>query len=290
MIEYHADDYGMFPASSRRIIDCIENGCINGISLMPNGACFSECMGILQKECTRSVRLSIHLNLITERPLCDPGKIPDLVNEEGLFSVTYGKILAASLVPSTRRRYKEQIKAELGKQIDTCLPYLREQGSVRLDSHRHIHMVPVVFEAIQELTDEKALNVSYIRIVHERSAYYRNIGQFECLRPVNVIKAMLLNYLGFIDRIRCPRLYAKGTADFASILFSGCMTKKNVRMILENTSKCRSGSREDLELMLHPGAVFEAKDLERINDAEDRKYLADPMRIKEAEACRASAD
>ncbi|MCR4850761.1 MAG: ChbG/HpnK family deacetylase [Lachnospiraceae bacterium] len=290
MIEYHADDYGMFPAASRRITDCIENGCINGISLMPNGQCFSQCMEILKKECTKPVRLSVHLNLITEKPLCDPGMIPDLVDDNGFFAVTYGKILAASLIPSKRRRYKEQIKTELGKQIDVCLPYMEEQKSVRLDSHRHIHMVPVVFESLQELVDEKDLNVSYIRIIRERFSFYRKIGRFECFRPVNIIKAVLLDYLGMIDRHRCPRLYKKGNANFASILFSGCMTEKNIGLILENITSASGDLLEDTELMLHPGAVLEEDDLALIHDIEDRKYLSDPMRIKEAEACFASAD
>ena len=286
MIEYHADDYGMFPAASRRIIDCIENGRINGISLMPNGQCFSQCMDIFEKECTKPVRLSVHLNLITEKPLSDPGTIPDLVDENGHFSVSYGKILIASLIPSKRKKYKEQIKTELGRQIEACLPYMEKQGNVRLDSHRHIHMVPVVFEALQEIIEEKNLDISYIRIIHERFAFYKKLGQFECFRPVNVIKAVLLNYLGFIDKIRYPKLYAKGNAEFASILFSGCMTKKNLGNILKNISSDHSFPHEDIELMFHPGAVLEKEDLAQIADVEDRHYLSDKMREKEATALR----
>ena len=36
--------------------------------------------------------------------------------------------------------------------------------------------------------------------------------------------------------------------------------------------------------MFHPGAVLEEEDLERINDAEDRAYMSDGLRDKEAEA------
>ena len=286
MIEYHADDYGMFPASSLRIIDCIENGCINGISLMPNGACFRECMEIFQDNCSKPVRLSIHLNLVTEKPLSDPLSIPYLVDENGYFNVTYGKLLTLSLFPSRRKKIKHQIKAELSEQIDACIPYLKEQGSLRLDSHRHIHMVPVVFESLQEIIDEKDLNISYIRIIHEKASFYRNLCQFEYFRPINVIKAVLLNFLGAIDRIRYPRLYSKCTSDFASILFSGCMTEKNLGNILANISAYKKEPGKDTEIMLHPGAVLEKEDLKMINDAEDRRYLSDPMRQKEASACK----
>ena len=44
MIEYHADDYGLFPAQSRHIADCYYNGALNGISIMPNSPYLKECM------------------------------------------------------------------------------------------------------------------------------------------------------------------------------------------------------------------------------------------------------
>lgn len=284
MIEFHADDYGMFPEAARRIIACIDGGCINGISLMPNAPCFEECMEILKNECHTKVRLSVHLNLMTERPLCDKSRIPDLTDEEGYFCLTYGKLLLSSLFPKKRANYKKQIKEELALQIERCLPYLNDSEGIRLDSHRHFHMVPVVFDAIAELAAEKDYNLSYIRIIRERAALYHHLFKFESFRPVNVIKAVLLNYLGFIDRRRHRRLYDLGTADFGSILFSGCMTESNLSLLVHNHTKNAGHFREDLELMFHPGAVLEKEDLMRIHDAEDAAYMADPMRLKEQEA------
>ncbi len=284
MIEFHADDYGMFPQAARRIITCIHDGCINGISLMPNGPCFDECMEILKNECDKKVRLSIHLNLMTERPLSDSAKIPDLVDADGYFCLTYGKLLLSSLLPKKRARIKKQIKEELTLQIEKCLPYLTDQDGLRLDSHRHFHMVPVVFDAIAEVIKEHHYSLNYIRIIREKPCLYHHIFRFERFRPVNVVKALLLNYLGSIDKRKQKDLYAKGTADFASILFSGCMTQKNLSLLCKNHTKYRKKFREDLELMFHPGAVMEKEDLDRIHDAEDALYMADPMRLAEKEA------
>ncbi len=284
MIEFHADDYGMFPAAARRIITCINDGCINGISLMPNGHCFEECMEILKKECKKPVRMSVHLNLMTEKPLSPVNLIPDLVDKEGYFCLTYGKLLWNSLFPGRRKRYKEEIKAELKQQIEKCLPYFPVGQGLRLDSHRHFHMIPVVFEAIAELVAENNYDLSYIRIIRERSAYYRHIGRFDHFRSVNVIKVWLLNYLGRIDRRKQRSLYELGSADFASILFSGCMTENNLSLIFENMKKCKNGGREEKELMFHPGAVLEEEDLMRIHDTEDAQYMADPLRSAEHKA------
>ena len=96
MIEFHADDYGMFPKAAERILECIENGSINGISIMPNGPCLEACMDLLQKKCTKPVKIAIHLNLMTQRPLSEPERIPDLVRADGSFCVLFclcGRIL-----------------------------------------------------------------------------------------------------------------------------------------------------------------------------------------------------
>ena len=44
MIEYHADDYGMFKTQSKHIMDCYHEGALNGISIMPNSPYLDECM------------------------------------------------------------------------------------------------------------------------------------------------------------------------------------------------------------------------------------------------------
>ena len=284
MIEFHADDYGMFPAAARRIIRCINEGRLNGISLMPNGLYLDDCMKLLEQECTKEVRLAIHFNIMTERPVGDPADIPDLTDENGCFNVTYGKLIKAELTPWIRAKYKQQVKHELGLQLDRCMPFFEGQGSIRIDSHRHFHMVPFVFDAIAELIEERGLEVSYIRIIHEQLKFYRGIARFEYFKPVNVIKAMLLNAFSAIDRRRHRELCDRVQADFASILFSGHMTCRNVKLILKNIENNPSDFRESIELMFHPGAVLEKEDLERINDAEDRAYMSDGMRDKEAEA------
>ena len=285
-IEYHVDDYGMFRESSLRIIDCINNGKVNAISLMANSPNLEECMGLLKTECKKDVLLSMHLNIMTERPLCIPEEIPDLTDAEGFFNVTYGKLIKALVFPSLRKRYRTQIKTELSAQIERLLPYFREQGSVRIDSHRHFHMVPLVFGVISEIAKERALDISYIRIINDKPALYRGIGRFEHFKPLNIIKLILLKSFSFIDSLLYPDLYKKGDLDFGCILFSGCMTKKNLGIVLKNAEKNPSVFKRGLELMFHPGAVLEEEDLNAIHDPEDREYMQEGLRSLEAEALK----
>ncbi len=284
MIEYHADDFGASAGAATRIIDCISRGKLNGISLMPNAPAFGECMEVFNKECKKKVRLSVHLNIMTERPLSDPGEIPDLVDDSGFFNVTYLKLIKASLIPELRKRYASEIKTELSKQIDACLPFIPPEEGLRLDSHRHFHMVPLVFGVINEIVREKGLKLSYIRIIRERLYMYRGLAGFECFKSLNLIKVFLLNFFSFIDSIRFPGLYGKGNADFASILFSGNLTKRNLNLILRNYRDRGASAERDLELMFHPGFISDERELMMITDGEDRAYMSDPLRIKEWEA------
>ena len=46
MTEFHADDYGLFPAQSRRILECCTGGALNGTSLLPNSPWLEDCLAM----------------------------------------------------------------------------------------------------------------------------------------------------------------------------------------------------------------------------------------------------
>ena len=284
MIEYHADDFGASEGAARRMIDCINRGKLNGISLMPNAPAFNKCMEIFKAECKKKVRLSVHLNIMTERPLSDPADIPDLVDDSGFFNMSYMKLIKACLIPSLGKRLRKEIKAELSKQINACLPYIPEEEGLRLDSHRHFHMVPLVFSVIDEIVREEGLNLSYIRIIREKPYLYRGLAGFQHFRAVNIVKVILLDLFSVIDSIGWRELWNRGNGVFGSILFSGCMTKRNVKLILKNIERNPASQGKDIELMFHPGAVTDPEELQMIHDPEDRAYMSDPLRFKEGEA------
>ncbi len=282
MIEIHADDYGMFVDESRSIIECINEGCVNGISIMPNSEHFDESMKMLQVECDKNCMISVHLDLITGKAML---RSRFLADEEGYFKNSYGKLMLISLIPFIRSRYKADIKAELSEQINKCIPYMNEKGKIRIDSHRHFHMIPMVFAVIMDIVDSKGLELEYIRMSTDSYRLYDNLFSYETFRPINVIKSILLsifkciNELRFRDRIRGK--YKK----FASILFSGCMTKSNMIRILDRISICNY-QLQDYEIMVHPGGVVNDVDLFEIHNQEDREFLQSKLRMVEYTAVK----
>ena len=145
MIEYHADDFGLFPAQSRRIVECCKHGVVNGISVMPNSPYLDECMKLVEPLRER-LEISVHLNLMEGKSCCLPEQIPLLADEKGIFKVSFLKLLFISFLP-VHRQYQEQISKEIHAQIQAVLPYLKGKP-LRLDSHSHYHMIPVVFDAL----------------------------------------------------------------------------------------------------------------------------------------------
>ena len=286
MIEFHADDYGLFPAASRRIIECANDGYLSGISIMPNSPRLDECMDILKKECKKELKLTIHLNLVEGKPLSPAEEVSDLINEEGNFDISFEEILLANIIPGTKNDLQKQIKAEFKRQIDNCLKYFPEGKGIRLDSHRHYHCIPMIFDCIDELIKEEGYDVTSVRITREKPEFYNGILKFEYLKPINVVKAILLNTLCFVDKIRHKDLYSLYNSDFSGVMFSGHMTYKNLVKILKNISSKRDAFKENIELLFHPGAVLEEEDVDLITDSSDAGFMTSGMRLKEGEAVK----
>ena len=286
MIEFHADDYGLFPAASRRIIECINDGYISAVSIMPNSKHLAECMDILKKECKKEVRLTVHLNLVEGSPLSPVEEVPDLVDADGNFDVSFMELMLNCVLPGPKKSLKEQIKKEFKLQIDNCLKYFPDGKGIRLDSHRHYHAIPIVFDALDELIREEGYDVISVRIPQERPEFYRHILRFEYLKPINVVKTILLYMLCRIDGLRHRGLYDSYASDFSGVMFSGHMTYKNLVRILGNISANRGAFKDNIELLFHPGAVLEEEDAEQITDMSDVGFMTDTMRLREGEAVK----
>ena len=69
MTEFHADDYGLFPEQSRRILYCHQNGVLNGTSVMPNSPWRDRCLDMLPE---KGIALSVHLNLMEGQCMAPP--------------------------------------------------------------------------------------------------------------------------------------------------------------------------------------------------------------------------
>lgn len=280
-IEYHADDFGLFSAQSQRILDCHIGGKLNGVSVMPNSEALDASMALLRPY-RKEVSVSVHLNLIEGRSLCDHRDVPLLTDTAGIFHVSFGKILLHSVLPD-RNAYKMQIKQEFRAQIQALSPYLDKDVPLRLDGHAHYHMLPVAFDALMEIIQEDQLNVGYIRIPREHpTLYLRHWRKLRKVPAINLVKVFILNLLAW----RNHRKYQKYLDQleqrlFLGVALSGHMHQDNVACILPDAIALAGKQGQNLEILAHPGGVYEAEDIEKLTNPDDIAFLTSHAREKE---------
>lgn len=277
-IEFHADDYGLFPTQSHRILDCHRNGNLNGISVMTNSAHLAECMSDMHLF-SEEVAVSVHLNLIEGRSLSGA---PLLTDEAGNLSGSFGKLLLRSYLPG-RNRYRQQLKQELSAQIGEIRKYFPEGTPVRLDGHAHYHMIPVVFDAMMDVIREENLPVSYIRIPREYlRIYLPHLKKLQEFSPINIVKVMILNFLSLRAKIRYGKILKNLEKKlFMGVFLSGRMYYENVIHLMPGALALAEKLGMGLEILGHPGGVFEQEDIARITAPEDAAFLTNDLRNRE---------
>ena len=283
MTEFHADDYGLFTAQSKRILRCKETGALNGISIIPNGDELADCLSLLPDT---GLSLTVHLNLMQGHCLAEPSSVSLLTDQNGVFSVGFCELLFCSLF-GKRDVYKRQLKRELSAQIHALLPlFLKKNLPIRIDGHAHWHMIPVVFDALMEVIRDEKIPVSYIRIPAEpASVYMKNFFRILPFPPINIIKSILLRILAQINRHRWKEMLGHMEEHiFLGVLLSGCFDLRRMKAVLPDAESMAEKLCRGLELLVHPGAVLEAEDIARVTSENDRRFFTSSARQAESEA------
>lgn len=249
-IYVHADDYGMSIDTCQRIQDCWENGCLNSISIMPNG-----CVEYAIKSAKQmNIPCVIHLNLVEGEGLTDPDKINLLVGANGYMKNSFLNLLLLSLSPK-RKVMEEQLYLEIRAQIFALKKCFHEDEQISIDSHQHTHMIPLVFKTILRVIEDYKIPVRYLRIPAEPIwPFIIEPSLYHTFKPVNIIKNLILNFLWLFDR-RKFRNSGISSALFCGIVFSGKMDADRLMKIFPHFYKLAVKRGCDLEFLFHPGFV-----------------------------------
>ena len=201
---FHADDFGITPEQSRRILECCDGcpggrGLLNSLSVLAGSPRFEECASLLDGR-PEGLHVGVHLNFV-EGPCCaDPAAVPLLVDEKGMFKLGYGGLLAGSW--GTRSaELRRQLTVEACAQIARVVGRFPElAGHLRVDGHQHTQLIPAVFDATLEAVRRSGCTLEYLRIPAEPTGAYLRSGVAGTVRSVNWVKHALLNALWRRDR------------------------------------------------------------------------------------------
>lgn len=264
----HADDYGYNIEVSRDILECALNGTLHGISIMPNSPYFEESMQMF-KESGLKLSKTIHFSISEGPSLCDKDEVSLLVDEHGMFDLSFFKLLLMSFGPK-RRELAVQLKKEIKAQYEKALPYLEE---VNIDSHVHYHMIPLVLKTILEVVKESGREITYLRIPSEPIGPFLKHRFKKPYDKVNFVKNIVLNFLDFMSSFTLKK-YRKNSAVFFGIVMSGHMDIDRVSALLLDFKKIAEKKNMDLEVLAHPGRAI-SKDT--VLDKYNEEYMKAPL-------------
>jgi hopanoid biosynthesis associated protein HpnK len=238
----NADDFGWTEGVNRGIVEAFRNGIVTSTSLLANGLAFAS--GVATAKSAPGLAVGVHLNLSDGAPVADRESVPNLLNDEGLFTAGPESLL---LRRARRGLPLNEVEAEWDAQIQK----VRDAGiaPTHLDGHKHVHMLPGLFEIALRLA--KRHDIGAIRVSLEASSLRAALSAGNKKRASLVLKqgvqARGLKLLARDAREQAERA-GIATADyFCGIAQTGQLTLAGVTQFLKSLPEGTT------ELMCHPG-------------------------------------
>ena len=266
-VDYHGDDYATSMYNSRRMLKLADTGKLNSMSILPNMRYYRECMEYLNRKwdtLENRPLLSIHLNLIDGYALSDHHN-PVFCNEDGIIDCTWEKLFLYSYLPGQKRRtLKKDLRSEIREQIKRVYEDLPEGTALRLDSHLHTHMIPIVFDAmIGALRDLKLLEqTEYIRVSDEPLLpFLTTRGVVLTFPVVNIIKNRILHLLSGRVKRRLKK-FGLDAGMLWGLCMSGRMDKDRIDKVADKVLDIAKKEDRYIEVLCHPGIVLRQESVE----------------------------
>jgi chitin disaccharide deacetylase len=156
----NADDLGLTVGVNDGIFDAHDRGILTSASLMATPPAAAD--AIRRARLRPALGIGVHLTLVDGAPILPPDRVPTLVQDDGRFHVSWRPFIVACLRGRVSMR---DVERELTAQIE----YATSNGitPTHLDSHKHVHLYPPVFEVVAKLADR--FRVPVVRVPYERT-------------------------------------------------------------------------------------------------------------------------
>ena len=276
MIYFCADDYGISEGANSRIENCLENGVLNKISVLPNG----KVLDLKKRLSDKDAILSLHINLVEGRPLSNPDDVDLLVSESGYFKYSFIGLFFLS-ISNKRKEFEKQVYTEIQSQIKFWKTAMGEDTFISIDSHQHTHMIPLIFKTLMRVIEDEGLTVQSIRIPAEPiSPYVFTPSLYFEYNLIGLIKQWLLKTFALVNR-RELKTSKIQSAYFMGILFSGKLNETRIRKLLPHYLKLANKYNKNIEIGFHPGYVKSEEKLIDGNRQDFSKFYYSPWRNTE---------
>lgn len=300
-IDIHADDYALTVNTSRDMLACMEKGQLDSISIVPNMSCFDACMQMLYDAIPKMPflpKMSVHLDFVEGHCLAGTEKAPLLAAGKGsLMGLSWGNLFILSYLPWKRAAAKRQIKQEIRAQIAAVNAAVQKamqiatragvscgQKGLRIDSHQHAHMIPIVWEALTEVIAEEGYSIEYIRNSKEMiGIFLAETSLWKTYRPINFVKNRLLAFYShradhYAKAHDLEQMYLWG------LVMSGHMDYERIAVLYPSVIAKAERNGRMLEILFHPGLMLPDEVTEETGEEAARDFYLREDRHVEMEA------
>ncbi|WP_296022573.1 ChbG/HpnK family deacetylase [uncultured Treponema sp.] len=260
IVDIHADDFALSEKSDRDILQLCAEGKLDSISIIPNLECFETAVAkflSVQEESDKKILVSVHLNFMEGKCCAEKSLLPDLIDSEGFFTASWGKLFIWNYIPFIRKKIKIQLKTEILAQIKKCIAAnVIDKNAIRIDSHQHPHMIPVVFDALKEAVlelENDGCKIEYIRNTQDPILLYGGKDIFS----MNTIKCLILNF--YSQKVKKYLVSKKLPVNYlCGVYFSGKMDSRLKKVLPKFIRKAEKQER-NIELLFHPGSMLKSE-------------------------------
>lgn len=212
---FNADDFGMSRGINLAITKAHQEGILNSTSMMINLNFVDEAIEL--KKSMPDLNVGLHLNLTNEHPLSNLEEIPLLVGTDGKFKHGFVNLFLLSFFKS--KELRQQVEIETRAQIQKAQNLGLKLSHI--DSHRHIHHIPLIFNVVKDLAKE--YKIPRIRVVNENIFNTLRHNSDKCfLKDGGLVKYVILRSLAFWNN------YPTDTY-FYSILYTCKLSKERFK-------------------------------------------------------------
>ena len=251
----HSDDFGLHREINRAILSVAAKGMLTSTSLLVNGPAAGD--AVEQVKAYPLLGVGLHLNIVRGRPLSHPDEIPSLVDKNGLFFNSAGKLLLKSLLG---RISHNDVYLEYRRQLLYMMD--RKITPTHFDGEKHTHLLlPEAVRALKRLMDE--YKIKKVRTINESPVNKTLISSGIAIKG-NIQQRLKLMFLEYRTKKACQFwTNFKTPGFFFGVSVSGHIHyPESVRMAVKLLELKLKGT---LEWMLHLGypADLSSRDFKR---------------------------
>jgi predicted glycoside hydrolase/deacetylase ChbG (UPF0249 family) len=181
----NADDLGLAESVNRGILETMESGVVTSASLMVNMPARDDAIRRLREARARGLDVSIglHFNIVTGTPISACRSLVD--SRSGQFLPLHALTWRAF----ARRVKQHDVAGELEAQLRHAENLLSQVGMrvTHIDSHRHAHCLPAIFEVVLRVARERG--IGHVR--HPIESARTLLGRPLAILPSQILRLVL---------------------------------------------------------------------------------------------------